>query len=676
MSSDDWPDWLPAEWFMEISNVNNKIVKCYIDPEGHKCYSKPQVFEYLKKTNNNNGTTSTNAHDADASGVDLSMEPDVDHTNEGPGTGGQPTKLTTRSNRKRSQESEGSVAGDGSPSEPKTRLKKIEDSSWLPDGWTVEVKTRKGGSSSGMKYKIYTDPISGQKFFSKPQVLSHLAKTNGNAAAAGQTAGSPVPIIATPISAWKSSTEPDTEVKGNSGSTPEKKKESPRSASDYEVISRTPVEDLPSGWIKELRMKKRGTVKRSDPYYLDPLSEYVFFSKKDALRYLETGDVTSCAIKPLKRDMNEDSRNANLTTPEGEMASQPPSKGTETSEPLTNGTATDLKTDESNLESPKPVRSITGGDFSTPKKEVADWLPDGWAVEVHYKSSGQKYKIYKESASGKKLFSKPQVLSYLANGSSSNSRKRKENKPVAAYDSLQTSESDDVGRPKRVVKKKGATKKSDYKEVIETSPADGLPAGWIKEIRTKIYGTHQRRDPYYTDPVSGYIFRSKVDAMRYLETGDISLCAIRPKMKDKDGNEVPVYTNSVQKPATTPTNNQLDEGKVGEDMNNQHNDAKGRASRSSRKRNLETGPSSVGPTEDNGPVSEKQVSGINLEKLADDDQLCYDIPEDENWPDIDFAVKTLTNEILFNGQQTSAAPFQDGSVRAETSANETPTKVN
>lgn len=38
------------------------------------------------------------------------------------------------------------------------------------------------------------------------------------------------------------------------------------------------------------------------------------------------------------------------------------------------------------------ARSITGGSFSTPN-EVSDWLPDGWAVEVHYKASGMKYKV-------------------------------------------------------------------------------------------------------------------------------------------------------------------------------------------------------------------------------------------------------------------------------------------
>lgn len=37
---------------------------------------------------------------------------------------------------------------------------------------------------------------------------------------------------------------------------------------------------------------------------------------------------------------------------------------------------------------------------------------------------------------------------------------------------------------------------------------------------------------YYTDPVSGYVFRSKPDALRYLETGDINRCKIKPKKRD------------------------------------------------------------------------------------------------------------------------------------------------
>lgn len=37
-------------------------------------------------------------------------------------------------------------------------------------------------------------------------------------------------------------------------------------------------------------------------FYLDPSSDYAFFSKKDALRYLEAGDVTKCVIKPVRRN--------------------------------------------------------------------------------------------------------------------------------------------------------------------------------------------------------------------------------------------------------------------------------------------------------------------------------------------------------------------------------------
>ncbi|KAI7746622.1 hypothetical protein M8C21_001706, partial [Ambrosia artemisiifolia] len=75
-------------------------------------------------------------------------------------------------------------------------------------------------------------------------------------------------------------------------------------------------------------------------------------------------------------------------------------------------------------------------------------------------------------------------------------------------------------------------------KVITTSAADGLPPGWIKEVRTKIYATDKRSDPFYTDPLTGYIFRSKMDAMRFLDTGNVNLCAIRPKVKDRDGKEV------------------------------------------------------------------------------------------------------------------------------------------
>lgn len=59
---------------------------------------------------------------------------------------------------------------------------------------------------------------------------------------------------------------------------------------------------------------------------------------------------------------------------------------------------------------------------------------------------------------------------------------------------------------------------------------DGLPIGWIREIQTRRDGIG--KDSFYMDPVSGYMFCSKIDALRYIETGDISKCASKPKKRD------------------------------------------------------------------------------------------------------------------------------------------------
>ncbi|KAI3804316.1 hypothetical protein L1987_25765 [Smallanthus sonchifolius] len=720
MANDDWPDWLPGDWSVHIRKIDGRKVKCYVDPAGHKCYSKPQVLDYLKKTNRSAPVEKT--QNVDDSGIDLSVDPNEPHTDEVPesSAGGHPTKLTPRTSRRKPTStasiedlSEDFLAGEGSSSAHLSHQRHRGDSSWLPAGWTVEERTRKGGSSSGMKYKIYTDPVGGHRFFSKPQVLNYLAKTNSSAG--GQEAIFPEPISAMPISAWqeKPTTEPDdsqiyeaTEVDKKT----EKKTESSHSSSAYEVISRTPVEGLPEGWIKEVRMRKNGLTKRHDPYFLDPLSEYAFCSKKDALRYLESGDVKTCASKPRKKDMNnDDTLNVNLTSNGGELTPPPDqSRGTEASKEVTNGSVEELKTNGSGVEDPKPLRSITGGSFSTPdttRKEArstaggsfstptedSDWLPDGWLVDVRYKNSGMKYKIYKDPSTGKLFYSKPQVLSYLGLASSSNSRKRKEHKASVAPDSSPNATPADVARPKRSVKKKGDSQNADYQEVITTAAADGLPPGWIKETRTKIYATHKRNDPFYTDPETGYIFRSKLDALRFLETRDVNLCAIRPKVKDKDGNEVLVFTNNVPKPTTgdevateenhTPDPKTTDNTKrrVSSRVTKHNSPPSTSPARSSKRQKGKHPETSEGLTEGNGAGQEKLATGVNLEKQPDDGNLTFDIPEDDNWTDqcIDFAVKTLTNEILFNGQPISGGFQEENSGVETTGVKDTPpTKVN
>ncbi|PWA79044.1 DNA-binding domain-containing protein [Artemisia annua] len=646
MSSDDWPEWLPGDWTVQIRKIDQKKVKCYVDPQGHKCYSKPQVLDHLSKTNKSTANESA-------------------HTNDGP----ESTPPI--------QGTDGTLveAGDRSSSEPHTSPNEVGMSNWLPDGWTEEVKIRKGGRSAGTKYRIYTDPITGQKFFSRPQVQKYLGTLNDSPA-----------VVKTPTDNAEKR-QSATEI-SQSGSV-KKESASARFSSEYQVVSRTTtVEGLPEGWIKEVRTRKRGGANRKDPFYLDPSSDYAFFSKKDALRYLETGDVTKCVIKPVRRNA-DDSPDVTLTLTEGLASPTIPLKGTETSEAVPNGdengsqnktparsisggtfptpdtkeirsisggtvtsdwlpegwtvevlakatgqkykvfkeTATGKKFyskpqvlkylgiaddssisnkrkpdvtltlteglasptiplkgtetseavpngDENGSQNKTPARSISGGTFPTPDtKEIrsisggtvtSDWLPEGWTVEVLAKATGQKYKVFKETATGKKFYSKPQVLKYLGIADDSSiSNKRKETAlsvtPVSSV-APTSAEGSQGKRPKRSKTKKDDTQNLDFTEEITTTAADGLPAGWIKETRTKIFATHKRTDPFYTDPATGYIFRSKLDALRFLETGDVNICAIRPKVKDKDGNEVFVYTHDVQKPGQATTGEQLLEG--------------------------------------------------------------------------------------------------------------------
>ncbi|KAI3689563.1 hypothetical protein L2E82_47524 [Cichorium intybus] len=674
MTVDDWPEWLPADWMIQIRKIDERKVKCFIDPEGHKFYSKPQVDRHLKTVKNSTAIEKT--HNSDGPTLDLTLEPDVPHTDEDPEStprGQSIRPKRTGSSIKTYKEPEVLETGDGTSSEPKSRGRKTTDSSWLPDGWTVEVKTKR----TGQKYKIFVDP-NGKKLFSKPQVLSYLANTTSSPA--GQKEGEK-----TPTRPEKSQISEPTEAN---------KDESARMPPDYEVISSTPADGLPPGWIKEIRMRTHGSGKKKDPYYLDPLSGYVFFSKLDALRYLDSGDIKKCAMRPLRRDTSQENNQiGNLN--EEELASPPePSKEPETPKAIQNGGVTESITEGTGTEK-KKARSITGdGLLPMPKSSQKDasWLPDGWVVEMKYRDNGMKIKCYKETATGKNFYSKPQVLSYLGTESSTpntNSRKRKikmmARKSYTEQDSSPDSGSEDGSPRKRSRKTRKPVDLSDYKETILKSPAEGLPPGWIKEVKSRLCAGRERKDPFYIDPVSGYVFRSKLDAIRYLETGDINLCAIRPRKRDENGNEVAIPDET---PKPKPTKQVLEGGSDMEAIdidkevetsdidpkNNTENTpdstptpGSGRARRATRERAAKHTPAPVparsstrlkgikphtktdenAPQPDNGAIPEKVVAGVNLEKQgSDDEQLDYQLEDDSSWTDqFDFAVKTLVGEF-------------------------------
>ncbi|KAL3342064.1 hypothetical protein AABB24_026202 [Solanum stoloniferum] len=64
---------------------------------------------------------------------------------------------------------------------------------------------------------------------------------------------------------------------------------------------KTALEGLPPGWIKELKVRRKGRKIRKDPYYIDPVSGQTFRSMKQVSRFLETREPGRFESKPNNR---------------------------------------------------------------------------------------------------------------------------------------------------------------------------------------------------------------------------------------------------------------------------------------------------------------------------------------------------------------------------------------
>uniref|UniRef100_A0A5B7ANX5 Putative methyl-CpG-binding domain-containing protein 13 isoform X1 n=1 Tax=Davidia involucrata TaxID=16924 RepID=A0A5B7ANX5_DAVIN len=376
------PDWLPAGWTVQVKVENGRKIKYYSNGEtGQKFHSKNDVIRYVK-TGHVRTPRPINKHNKRHSK-------------------NKPMPLAVKTN---------------------------EFPEWLPNEWIIEVKTRKSGSQSGRKYKCYIDPATGCKLYSKPEVSQYLKTVKRNGCTSKQKKigiGSASNNYTDQLIRGKSSLKPELSqnlntVKGKSFTSKQKKISIGKHSVNNVMVERVTPDGLPPGWIKEIKIQKKVNGIRKDPYYTDPVSGYIFCSKKDALRYLETGDINICATKPKKRGVN---------------------------------------------------------DVELMNEEISN---------------------YTDQSTGGKSSLKPELSQNL-----------------------------------KTVKGKSSTSK-EKKVVVERVTPDGLPPGWIKEIRIQKKVTGTRKDPFYTDPESGYIFRSKKDALRYLETGDISSCAIKPMKRSVD----------------------------------------------------------------------------------------------------------------------------------------------
>ncbi|KAK2439011.1 methyl-CpG-binding domain-containing protein [Trifolium repens] len=208
---------------------------------------------------------------------------------------------------------------------------------WLPDGWNVEFRTRKSGPTKGGGYKCYIDPSNTYKFYSKPEVLRHLETTKGSNRSSKKTKGTGkhFPSKEEEKCSSKHSPSKGEEKRTNSNRhSPSKEEEkcinmhSPSKGEEKYINTqsvskdgekctnthspsnvtgeKSTVEDLPPGWIKEVKIRKHKSGIKKDLFYIDPVSGYVFHSKKDVTRYLESGDISRCAIKPTRRQHQDE----------------------------------------------------------------------------------------------------------------------------------------------------------------------------------------------------------------------------------------------------------------------------------------------------------------------------------------------------------------------------------
>ncbi|OMO79474.1 Methyl-CpG DNA binding protein [Corchorus capsularis] len=431
VSENDRPEWLPKNWFVEFKTFKSgmrmgKLWKIYVDSStGFRFYSKPQVFRYLKQVEQ---------------------------------------KISKLKQKKLA-----------SQSTSKTAVNENERPEWLPKNWLMEFKTRQGGATIGRRFKIYVDPSTGSKFFSKPQVLRFLNLVEQKNSKSEEKERA--------YSTRKAVTEKSTVDDLPEGRIEEVKI---RSANKVKLDLTTVKENehpewLPKNWLMECKTRQGGaTIGRKFKIYVDPSTGSKFFSKPQVLRFLNLVEQKNSKFKQMEQAYSTRKAVTEKSTVDD----------------LPEGSIEEVKIRSANKVKLDPT--------AEKENEHPEWLPKTWFIEFKTHQSGAKigkrYKIYVDPSTGSRFFSQPQVLRFL-NRVGQKNRKSKQKK--RAY--------------------------STRKAVTEKSTVDDLPEGWIKEVKIRRSAEKVKQDPYYTDPATGYVFRSKKDALRYIETGEISKRAFLPK---------------------------------------------------------------------------------------------------------------------------------------------------
>ncbi|KAG6524338.1 hypothetical protein ZIOFF_014244 [Zingiber officinale] len=182
-----------------------------------------------------------------------------------------------------------------------------DDPDLLPSGWVLVLRTQNGGKFNGKEVKSYYNPSTGSRFYSKKKLFQHLSASK----------------ISIPTTRETRST---TSSYNNKASSPTNQEKSTIEDSTFDnvcafslyciianmfalklnfqrqVLTEFDSKSLPKGWITEIRMTKVGNLEYK--VHIDPDSGYEFRSMKDAHRYILTGDIRQCILKPQKRNSN------------------------------------------------------------------------------------------------------------------------------------------------------------------------------------------------------------------------------------------------------------------------------------------------------------------------------------------------------------------------------------
>ncbi|CAH9144349.1 unnamed protein product [Cuscuta epithymum] len=360
----------------------------------------------------------------------------------------------------------------------------------LPSGWSEHIKVKKG-----RKIKHYVDPVSGYSFLSKMDALRYVETGD-----IGKCVKKPKKDDSL-LGAYNKSNHiqesSGNEVSENEKPTNIESEASIQPTSGNEVsnalssvaVKDNAVDGLPPGWVKEIKTRVHAHGIRRDPLYIDPVSGYVFFSKKDVMRYVETGDIGKCLIRPKKRDS--------------------------------------LLESNSKYHYADPV----SGYSSLPKMDA-----------MPYMETGDIGKCVKKPMKDDSLLGAYNKSNHIQESSGNEVSENEKPTNIESEASIQPTSGNEVSENEKPtdIESEASIQPTSGNEVSKTvssatvkdNAVDGLPPGWVKEIKTRVHAHGIRRDPLYIDPVSGYAFFSKKDVMRYVETGDIGKCLMRPKKRD------------------------------------------------------------------------------------------------------------------------------------------------